>query len=138
LDDAEQQRIQITVPHSPLAGLNLKVVREFHRDNEHQLVVELPNGHTQLIPAKWIEPVADIPHAELILFSLESLRGLVRMVSKLKNHQQPEECNGSDIRDRIVDDIQPRNAPADDLSVDRSAVSANSPPSVAPGERKPR
>ena len=63
------------------------------KNNNNQLVIELPRVHTQLIPAKWIEPIPDISHQthdEMILFSLESLRAMFRMVSKLKNQTQPE------------------------------------------------
>jgi len=141
LDDANQQRVQITVPHNPLAGQSLKVVRQTYQDNEPHLIVELPNGHTQLIPARWTKPVSNISHVsqtETILFSSTSLRALVRMVSHLKTQQQPEECNGCDTFDPTVDDFQSRDAPTDDLSVDRSAASSDSKPSVAPAKRRDR
>jgi hypothetical protein len=141
LDDANQQSIQITVPNNPLTGQNLKVVRQFIKDNEHHLVVELSNGHTQLIPARWAgydNSAAQPLQIELILFSSASLRALIRMVVNLKNQRQPEECNGCDTLDPTVDDFQPRDASADDLSVDRSAASADLQSSVARKERSNR
>jgi hypothetical protein len=139
LDEANQQRIQITDPHNPLSGQNLKVIRKFNKDNEDYLVVELSNGNTQLIPARWADAEGSTSthlHNESILFSSASLRALIRIVANLKNQRQPEECDGCDTLDPTLDDFQSRDASADNLSVDRTASPTDLQPSVTPEERR--
>ena len=140
LHDTNVQCIQITVLHHPLKGQNLKVIRQVFLDNERQFIIELPDGHTQLIPARWTESnalSAGSAKTDFILFGPSSLRTLVRMVAYLKSQLQPEDNNGSDTPTPIVGDFQPRNASTIDLSIDRPASPTYPKSSVAP-ERKDR
>ncbi|MCI0643713.1 MAG: hypothetical protein L0332_23950 [Chloroflexi bacterium] len=58
-----------------------------HRAGKHQIVAELPDGHKQLIPARWTETDSIPAAADELLFSPGSLRALVTMVAALFTQQ---------------------------------------------------
>ena len=140
MNDADQQRVQITAPHHPLCGQILKVRRRIHSTNgDPQLVVELPNGHTQLIAVRWTEatPGPLLPGIdEVILFSSDSLRSLAIMVASLAHQQQPEACDEFTDNDRSVADLSTGAATTDDSLVDRTPVPSTASPTVAPDDRR--
>jgi hypothetical protein len=140
LNDTDQQRVQITVPHHPLCGQILKVRRRIQSTNgEPQLVVELPNGHTQLIAVRWTEttPGPLLPETdEVILFSAASLRSLVIMVTSLTPQQQPEACDEFTDNDQSVADLSIGAATTDDSPVDRTPVPPTASSTVAADDRR--
>ena len=142
LHDAHEQRVLITVPHHPLYGQSLKVLRRILPvDGEPQLVVKLPNGHTQLIAARWTETAPTALHSEMgevIMFSSSSLRSLVIMVASLTHQKQPEACDEPNCARRSMDDLQTGAATSTDSSVDRSPVPPTASPAVAPNGRRKR
>jgi hypothetical protein len=142
LDDAEKQRVQITAPHHPLYGQSLKVLRRICPTNgELQLVVELPNGHTQLIAARWTETAPTSLYSEtgeIILFSSASLRSLAIMVASLSHQQQPEACDGPNRVSRSMGDLPTGAAKATQPPVERTPASPTASPAVAPNDRRRR
>ena len=142
LNDAHEQRVLITVPHHPLYGQSLKVLRQIRpTDGEPQLVVKLPNGHTQLIATRWTETAPSPLHSEMgeiILFGSSSLRNLVIMVASLTHQEQPEACDEHNRVNRSMDDLQTGAAASADSSVDRSPVPPTAGPAVAPNGRRKR
>jgi hypothetical protein len=132
------QRIRITVSHHPLYNQSLKVLRHIHTHSEPQIVVELPDGHTQLIPTRWTEAVPVTPReplGEVAVFSHDSLRALITMVASLINQNQPEACDELPVITRSVDHFQSRDAPTTDLPMDRTSVSPGASPAVASARR---
>jgi hypothetical protein len=138
LHHPDVQRVCITASHHPLYGQSLKVIREIHfAQGDLQLVVELPNGHTQLIAARWTTTAPTSLHrekGEVILFSSASLRSLVIIVASLT--QQPEACNGIDQNDRTVDDFQGGAPTTTDPFVDRTPVPPTASSAVAADDRR--
>lgn len=138
MDSAEIQRIRITVPHHPLYNQTLKVRRHLYGDDHHEIVVELLDGKTQLIPAHWTEAVplasGDTLQA-LVLFNADSLRALLTMVTSLITQQQPEDCDEGNTASPAVADIQSGNPTTADTPVGRSGSTSNSSPTVAPARR---
>ena len=135
LHSPEPQRICITLPRHPLFGQSLAVIREMYGDGGHRLVVELPDGHTQLIPAWWTdrEDVAEqSPFSVALRLTPASLRSLVRMVAHINEQRQPEAYDDSRSAALCLDHLQPRDASTPDVSMDRSAApSAPSPSAVS-------
>jgi len=138
LDSGEKQRIRITVPHHPLYNQTLKVHRHLYGEDNHEIVVELPSGKTQLIPAHWTEAMPSTPrdslHA-LVLFNSDSLRALLTMVTSLITKQQPEVCNEHDTHRPAVANVQSGKPATDYSSVGRSSPPPNPSPTVAPTRR---
>jgi hypothetical protein len=142
LNDTDQQRIQITSPYHPLCGQTLKIQRRIQSLNsEPQLVVELPNGHTQLIAARWLEfpPSSSSPGIERgILFSADSLRSLVIMTTSLIQQQQPEACDECTPNEQSVADLSSGTASTTDVFVDRTPVPTPASATVAAHDRRQR
>lgn len=99
------------------------------------MVVELPDGHKQLIPARWTESNAGAVTTEGPLFSPASLRALVKMVMALSTQQQPEACHDHNTVVEPVDDSEYRDPGTTDFSVDRTATPPVAGPTVAPKRR---
>ena len=141
LDDVDKQRIQVTVPYHPLYGQPLKVLRRIHlADGEVQLAVQLPNGHTQWVAARWTETTPTPLHwetDEIVLFSTASLRDLVIMVASLNQRQQPEACDETSCA-LSLDHLSPGAAPTTDSPVDRAPAPPTASPAVAPDGRRKR
>jgi hypothetical protein len=138
LDDADIQRIRVTIPHHPLYNQSLRVVRRLHTYSEPQIVVELPDGHTQLIPTRWTEAVPVTPReplGEVAVFSHDSLRALITMVASLIHQNQPEACDELPVISRSVDHFQSRDASATDLPMDRPTVSPGASPAAVSARR---
>jgi hypothetical protein len=133
LHPRDVQRIRITASHHPLCGQSLRVIRHIQGAAEHQFVVELPNGHTQLVPIRWTEaaPTPMLSADDPVRFSPGSLRALVRMVAHLQTRQQPEATDDRDPNPRALDHFQPLAAPTNGVPVDRTAASPASGPAVA-------
>lgn len=140
LNDVDQQRVQITAPYHPLCGQTLQVRRQIHPLNgEPQLVVELPNGRTQLIAARWTE-ATPVPSPsgtdEVILFSSTSLRSLIIMVTSFIHQQQPEACDEFTDNDRSVADLPTGTTTTTDSLVERTPVPSTASPTVASDDRR--
>jgi len=140
LPSVNLQRVRVTLPRHPLLGQTLEIVREIHGDGGHRLVVKLPDGHTQLMPATWTDAETSTVHHQTespLLFTPGSLRSLVRMVVHIRGQRQPEAYDDSPNDAPGVDYLQPRDAPADGVSMDRS-VAAPDPSASAVSERTGR
>jgi len=87
LSASEVQRIAISAPHHPLYGQAFPVLRQLYKEGERQFVILLPDGASQLIPARWTLPPA--PPAGRPLCGADRLRMLVRLVAALRR-QHPE------------------------------------------------
>jgi hypothetical protein len=138
LDSGEIQRIRITVPHHPLYNQELKVCRHLYGDDKHEIVVELPGGETQLIPAHWTEAIPLAPRDTLhtlALFSPDSLRDLLIMVTSLITKQQPEDCDEGNTDSPVVANVQSGNPATGRSPMGRSGPPSNSSPTVAPARR---
>src|SRR5260221_14773392 len=78
LDAAESEVVVITAAHHPLFGQCFPVVRRLHKQGEPHLVVRLPSGTTQLLPARWTLcapslPTAAAPSPSVAAWSLPSV-----------------------------------------------------------------
>jgi hypothetical protein len=84
----------------PELGQVVRVVRRMTRDGAVILVVKLPDGRSERVPASWTEATTDGPTMPDLLFSPSSLRALVRLV---REHGIPPSAEtdhgGRDIRD---------------------------------------
>jgi hypothetical protein len=127
------QRIQITASHHPLKGQVFSVIQHQLRDGEHKIVIRLPNGHTQLIPARWTKQVAAT--TETPLFSTTSLRKLIQLTAALSHHEQPEENHEHISTGRVMGHIQSPNTPTTDTGLDNVATAGDSESAVAPQRR---
>jgi len=138
LNDANTQRIRITASHHPLCGQSFKVRRHIHRDaGEDEVVIELPDGHTQAVLVAWTDLV-DISLSEaepFPQFSADSLQALVIMVASLSHLAQPEVCHAPSDVIPVVDDVQCREPATIDPPVGRPAVSSTASPAVATARR---
>jgi len=139
LNGAKLQRIQVIAPHHPLCGQWFKIRQHLHRaDGEYELVIELPDGCTQLIPACWTDlaPVAPLSTlAATPLFDSTSLRALVKMVASLTHQLQSEADHELNRTVPSVDELQYREPSTTGPSVGRSAVPAPASRTVAPDRR---
>ncbi len=134
---ADSQLVTITAPHHPLCGHILPVVRHLHKQGEPQLVVRLPSGATHLIPARWTtsSPPASTPAADAlpssVLWSLSSVRALVRIVEALRDRSSlQQEVGDAAVNDTrtprfralpAVGDLPAASPPCPGESLDRSA-----------------
>ena len=79
--DPEIERVQITALHHPLYGQSFEVVRRLSRSGESQLVIDIGEGRTLMIPARWTVP----PQTPACLPTCTTghLRALLRLVAQL-------------------------------------------------------
>jgi hypothetical protein len=133
LNNRQTQRIQIVAAHHPLKGYIFPIIQHQLRDGEHKIVIRLPNGHTQLIPARWTKQIA--PTTETPLFSTTSLRKLIQLTAALSHHEQPEEHHEHTSTGRVVGDLQSPNTPTTDTGLDNLAATRDSESTVAPQRR---
>ena len=115
--------MRITAPQHPLHGELVPVVRRLRKGGEAHLVIRRPNGHTQLIPARWTQP----PAATAVLWSASSLRMLVRLVASLHAAPPTEATDERPHAPRALADLHPTDAAAPGDGLGRAA------PPAAPG-----
>jgi hypothetical protein len=84
--------VRIISPHHPLCGTVVSVIRRIAKQRDPQIVVLLPDGHTQALSASWTEPELPIVETSThqlsttppLFFTSASLRTLCNMVEHLK------------------------------------------------------
>jgi hypothetical protein len=138
LNDAHIQSILITTSAHPLRGQVVPVVRQLTQNGVLFLVIRLPTGSTQLIPAHWTN--LDSPKASPsagLTFTAASLRSLIRMVVSLRTRAHPEAADDADASVQTVGELQPADPAPLRLPVDGSPP-PSSPGPTGPSEGRPR
>jgi hypothetical protein len=122
LNDAHSESIRITSPAHPLYGETVPVVRRLTQYGEPFVVIRLPAGSSQLIPARWTtDAAADAGGLLALPFTASSLRALVRMVAQLRNRAHPEAADDAEACRRSVGELQPPDPTSPGLALDRPA-----------------
>lgn len=134
------QCVHITAPHHPLVGHTFKVVRFTLRDGEPHVVIELPNGHHQLMAQRHTEAAAisSPPIAVPLRFTPGSLRALARMVDTLHHPRQPEVCNDALTTVPTLGDVYATDTAPSHPTLERVDSAATARSSVTPAPRKDR
>jgi Family of unknown function (DUF5372) len=137
LDAGDIQHVCITARHHPLCGQTFPVLQRRLKRGELHLIIQLPTGTTQLIPAHWTTLTPQSITAVAPLLTSHSLRALTSMVALLQNVPRQEATNDPLVAARALDDIQsPDPAPAG-RSVDPVAPPSSPEPEGTSDWRRP-
>ncbi len=137
LDASDIQQVCITARHHPLCGQTFPVLQRRLMRGELHLIIQLPTGTTQLIPAHWTTRIPQSTTAVAPLLTSHSLRVLTSMVALLQNVPRQEATHDPPTTARTLDDFQSSNPAPAGRSVDSVAPPSSPEPEGASHWRRP-
>ena len=125
---SQRQFIQVTALHHPLHDQVFPLIRSLIKQGETYLVIQLPSGATQQVPARWTDQCPALPSPLVVpLWSVTSVRSLLDILKQLQDRPHHEEVpNGSS--PTHVAHVFPNGPARPDRAAGRTRASSSSHP----------